>query len=69
MGRSVFGPQKWPKMPSVYLKYFNNKKLNNNNSYHMKLKSLTLILALALGAQAAFAQQSKSDPSLEFNPH
>jgi len=35
----------------------------------MKLKSLTLILALALGAQAAFAQQSKSDPSLEFNPH
>ena len=35
----------------------------------MKLKSLTLILALALGAQVAFAQQSKSDPSLEFNPH
>ena len=35
----------------------------------MKLKSLTLILALALGAQTAFAQQSKSDPSLEFNPH
>ena len=35
----------------------------------MKLKSLTLILAFALGAQAAFAQQSKSDPSLEFNPH
>ena len=35
----------------------------------MKLKSLTLILALALGAQLAFAQQSKSDPSLEFNPH
>ena len=69
MGRSVFGPPKWPKMPSVYLKYFNNKKLNNNNSYHMKLKSLTLILALALGAQVAFAQQSKSDPSLEFNPH
>ena len=63
------GPKKWPKMLSVYLKYFNNKKLNNNNSYHMKLKSLTLILALALGAQAAFAQQSKSDPSLEFNPH
>ena len=63
MGRSVFGPPKWPKMPSVYLKYFNNKKLNNNNSYHMKLKSLTL------GAQVAFAQQSKSDPSLEFNPH
>ena len=69
MGRSVFGPQKWPKMPSVYLKYFNNKKQNNNNSYHMKLKSLTLILAVALGAQVAFAQQSKSDPSLEFNPH
>ena len=69
MGRSVFGPQKWPKMLSVYLKYFNNKKRNNNNSYHMKLKSLTLILALALGAQVAFAQQSKSDPSLEFNPH
>ena len=35
----------------------------------MKLKSLTLILAVALGAQVAFAQQSKSDPSLEFNPH
>ena len=35
----------------------------------MKLKSLTLILAIALGAQAAFAQLSKSDPSLEFNPH
>ena len=35
----------------------------------MKLKSLTLILALALGAQVACAQQSKSDPSLEFNPH
>ena len=35
----------------------------------MNLKSLTLILALALGAQVAFAQQSKSDPSLEFNPH
>ena len=35
----------------------------------MKLKSLTLILAFALGAQVAFAQQSKSDPSLEFNPH
>ena len=35
----------------------------------MKLNSLTLILALALGAQVAFAQQSKSDPSLEFNPH
>ena len=63
------GPKKWPKMLSVYLKYFNNKKLNNNNSYHMKLKSLTLILALALGAQVAFAQQSKSDPSVEFNPH
>ena len=35
----------------------------------MRLKSLTLILAVALGAQVAFAQQSKSDPSLEFNPH
>jgi outer membrane protein OmpA-like peptidoglycan-associated protein len=35
----------------------------------MKLKSLTLILAVALGAQVAFAQQSKSDPSVEFNPH
>ena len=35
----------------------------------MKLKSLTLILAFALGAQVAFAQQSMSDPSLEFNPH
>ena len=35
----------------------------------MKLKSLTLILAIALGAQVAFAQQSKSDPSVEFNPH
>ncbi len=35
----------------------------------MKLKSLTLILAVALSAQVAFAQQSKSDPSVEFNPH
>ena len=35
----------------------------------MKLKSVTLILAVVLGAQAAFAQQSKSDPSVEFNPH
>ena len=35
----------------------------------MKLKSLTLILAAALTAQVAFAQQSKSDPSVEFNPH
>jgi len=35
----------------------------------MRLKSLTLILAVALGAQVAFAQQSISDPSLEFNPH
>ena len=35
----------------------------------MKLKSLTLILAVALSAQTAFAQQSKSDPSVEFNPH
>ena len=35
----------------------------------MKLKSLTLILAVALGAQVAFAQQSQSDPSVEFNPH
>ena len=35
----------------------------------MKLKSLTLILAIALGAQAAFAQQSTTDPTVEFNPH
>jgi outer membrane protein OmpA-like peptidoglycan-associated protein len=35
----------------------------------MKLKSLTLILAAVLGAQAAFAQQSTTDPSVEFNPH
>ena len=35
----------------------------------MKLKSLTLILAAMLGAQAAFAQQSTTDPSVEFNPH
>jgi len=35
----------------------------------MKLKSLTLILAVALGAQVAFAQQSKSDASVEFRPH
>ena len=35
----------------------------------MKLKSLTLILAVALGTHVAFAQQSKSDPSVEFNPH
>ena len=35
----------------------------------MKLKSLTLILAAVLGAQVAFAQQSTTDPSVEFNPH
>ncbi|MBQ9193490.1 MAG: OmpA family protein [Bacteroidales bacterium] len=35
----------------------------------MKLKSLTLILAIALGAQVAFAQQSTTDQTLEFNPH
>ena len=35
----------------------------------MKLKSLTLILAVALGAQVAFAQQSSTDPSVEFRPH
>ena len=35
----------------------------------MKLKSLTLILALALSAQVAFAQQSKTDSSVEFRPH
>ena len=35
----------------------------------MKLKSLTLILAVALGAQVAFAQQSVTDPSVEFAPH
>ena len=35
----------------------------------MKLKSLTLILAIALGAQVAFAQQSTTDPTVEFNPH
>lgn len=35
----------------------------------MKLKSLTLILAVALGAQVAFAQQSKTDASVEFRPH
>ena len=35
----------------------------------MKLKSLTLFLAVVLGAQVAFAQQSKSDPTVEFNPH
>ena len=35
----------------------------------MKLKELTLLFVLALGAQVAFAQQSKSDPTVEFNPH
>lgn len=35
----------------------------------MKLKKLTLLLFLALSAQVAFAQQSKSDPTVEFNPH
>ena len=35
----------------------------------MKLKKLTLLFVLALGTQAVFAQQSKSDPTLEFNPH
>lgn len=35
----------------------------------MKLKSLTLILALALSAHLAVAQQSKTDSSVEFRPH
>ena len=35
----------------------------------MKLKKLTLFFVLALGTQVAFAQQSKSDPTVEFNPH
>lgn len=35
----------------------------------MKLKNLSLLLVLALSAQVAFAQQSKSDPTVEFNPH
>lgn len=35
----------------------------------MKLKKLTLLFVLALGTQVVFAQQSKSDPTLEFNPH
>lgn len=35
----------------------------------MKLKLLFLTLAAALCAQVALAQQSKADPSLEFNPH
>ena len=35
----------------------------------MKLKNLTLVLVLAFSAQVAFAQQSKSDPTVEFNPH
>ena len=35
----------------------------------MKLKGLTLLFVLALGTQVAFAQQSKSDPTVEFNPH
>ena len=42
---------------------------NYNNYCNMKLKSLTLILAAALGAQVAFAQQSSTDPSVEFRPH
>ena len=35
----------------------------------MKLKNLTLVLVLVLSAQLGFAQQSKSDPTVEFNPH
>ena len=35
----------------------------------MKLKGLSLFFAFVLGASAAFAQQSKSDPTVEFNPH
>jgi outer membrane protein OmpA-like peptidoglycan-associated protein len=36
---------------------------------YKKLKKLTLFFVLALGTQVAFAQQSKSDPTVEFNPH
>lgn len=35
----------------------------------MKLKELVLILVAAALPQVALAQQSKSDPSVEFNPH
>ena len=35
----------------------------------MKLKLLFLTFAAALCAQIAMAQQSKTDPGLEFNPH
>ena len=35
----------------------------------MKLKRLTLILAVALGCQGAFAQTSASDANVEFRPH
>ena len=35
----------------------------------MKLKELTLLFVLALGTQVAFAQTSKSNPAVEFNPH
>ena len=36
---------------------------------NMKLKELTLLFVLALGTQVAFAQTSKSNPAVEFNPH
>ena len=35
----------------------------------MRKKLLFLTFAAALCAQVALAQQSKTDPSLEFNPH
>ena len=35
----------------------------------MKLKNLTLFLVIAFSTQVVFAQQSKSDPTVEFNPH
>ena len=39
------------------------------NIYSMKLKSLSLIFAIALVPQLGMAQQSKSDENVEFQPH
>ena len=40
----------------------------NSNKFIMNLKRFSLVLAAAMVSAAALAQQSKSDPSVEFRP-
>lgn len=44
------------------------RKQYNSNKFIMNLKRFSLVLAAAMISAAALAQQSKSDPSVEFRP-